>query len=176
MAFVRAHNLVVWRFHDSWHDRRPDGILAGMVHALGWEKYQSAEAPQVFTMPETTLGELAKRIRQTLDAKTLRFIGDPAMKVTEVGLAPGFGGFATNRRLLQRRDVQVEVLGEGHEWEIASYAADAATAQLRKGIIVVGHIPSEQAGMDECARWLKTFISGVPVEFVPAREAFVHVP
>jgi hypothetical protein len=26
--------------------------------------------------------------------------------------------------------------------------------------------------MEECARWLKTFVSEVPVEFVPAREPF----
>jgi putative NIF3 family GTP cyclohydrolase 1 type 2 len=172
MAFVRANNLVVWRFHDSWHDRRPDGILTGMIRALGWEKWQRTDTPNLFTMPETTLGALAKSVKDKLDARTLRFIGDPTLKVTNVSLSPGFGGFATNRRLLQRDDVEVEVLGEGHEWEIASYAADAVTARLAKGLIVVGHIPSEQAGMDECARWMKTFVSEVPIEFVAAREAF----
>jgi hypothetical protein len=41
-----------------------------------------------------------------------------------------------------------------------------------KSLIILGHIPSEQAGMEECAHWLKTFITEVPVEFVPAREPF----
>jgi hypothetical protein len=26
--------------------------------------------------------------------------------------------------------------------------------------------------MDECARWLKAFVTEVPVEFVPAKQAF----
>jgi hypothetical protein len=43
LAFMKKHNLVIWRFHDHWHRRKPDGIVAGMVHALGWEKYQDAK-------------------------------------------------------------------------------------------------------------------------------------
>src|SRR4029077_7914471 len=39
-AFIEKHGLVIWRFHDHWHARNPDGIEAGMVHALGWEKFR----------------------------------------------------------------------------------------------------------------------------------------
>jgi hypothetical protein len=31
---------------------------------------------------------------------------------------------------------------------------------------------SEEDGMEECARWLKGFITEVPVDFMPAGEAF----
>src|SRR5580692_2247313 len=31
LNYIREHHLVVWRFHDTWHLRQPDGILAGMV-------------------------------------------------------------------------------------------------------------------------------------------------
>ncbi len=41
-AFIKEHHMVVWRFHDHWHMRKPDGIQLGMTKALGWEKYQSA--------------------------------------------------------------------------------------------------------------------------------------
>lgn len=174
-AFIEQHHLIVWRFHDSWHDRRPDGILTGMVHALGWDAYQQKDPSYTFVLPETTLGELAKRIKQTLDARTLRIIGDPAMKVTKVGLQPGFAGFPRNRQLMQRDDVEVGVIGEGHEWEIGEYAADAVTAGFRKGLIVIGHIPSEQAGMDECARWMSTFVTEVPVVFLPAMQPYAFV-
>jgi putative NIF3 family GTP cyclohydrolase 1 type 2 len=170
--FINAHHMVVWRFHDFWHRRAPDGILTGMVKALGWESYQKPKEPEIFSMPETTLQALAANIRKKLDARTLRVVGDPLMKVSKVGLAPGFGGFDTNRSLLQRADVQVEVIGEAHEWEIVEYAADATTAKAGKALIVIGHIPSEQAGMDECARWLKTFVTEVPVAFVPAKQPF----
>src|SRR5262249_5112881 len=38
--FIEKNGLIIWRFHDHWHRRKPDGIQAGMVHALGWEKFQ----------------------------------------------------------------------------------------------------------------------------------------
>jgi hypothetical protein len=64
------------------------------------------------------------------------------------------------------------VIGEAHEWETVEYAADAVTEGNRRGLIILGHIPSEQSGMKECVRWLETFVKDVPVEFVPAREPF----
>src|SRR6185437_1633077 len=40
MAYIREHHLVIWRFHDQWHWRKPDGIIEGFTQALGWEKYR----------------------------------------------------------------------------------------------------------------------------------------
>ena len=115
---------------------------------------------------------LAADIRTKLDARTLRVVGDPGLKVTAVALSPGFAGYPNNRRLLQMSDVQVVVIGEAHEWEAIEHAADAAAEGLPKALIAIGHIPSEQAGMDECARWLRTFVTEVPVDFVPAKDPF----
>ena len=42
----------------------------------------------------------------------------------------------------------------------------------QKFLIILGHIPSEQAGMEEGTRWLKTFVTEVPIPFIPAREPF----
>jgi len=63
-------------------------------------------------------------------------------------------------------------VGETREGETVEYAADAATEGKRKALIIIGHVPSEQAGMEECARWLKTFVKNVPVEFVPTKQPF----
>ena len=69
-------------------------------------------------------------------------------------------------------DVEVLLVGETREWETVEYVADAVTEGKRKALIVIGHVPSEQAGMEECARWLKTFIKNVPVEFVATKQPF----
>ena len=74
--------------------------------------------------------------------------------------------------MLQRDDVEVLVMGEGLEWETIEYGADAAAEGRPKALIILGHIPSEQAGMDDCARWLRTFITEVPVEFIATAEPF----
>jgi hypothetical protein len=52
------------------------------------------------------------------------------------------------------------------------YVADAISAGKKKALIITGHIPSEQAGMEEFARWLGTFMADVPVTFVAAADPF----
>lgn len=52
------------------------------------------------------------------------------------------------------------------------YAADAVKQGRNKALIVVGHVPSEQAGMEECARWFRGFVKEVPVEFVTTKQPF----
>ena len=171
-AFIEKHNMVVWRFHDHWHERKPDGILVGMVHVLGWEKYQRKDFPYGFTLPETTVAKLAQEVATKLGSSVLRVVGNPAMKVTKIALSPGAAGFVTETHALERDDVEVLMLGETREWETVEYAADAVTEGKRKALIVIGHIPSEQAGMEECTRWLETFVKGVKIEFVPAKQPF----
>jgi putative NIF3 family GTP cyclohydrolase 1 type 2 len=171
-AFIEKHNMVVWRFHDHWHMRKPDGILEGMVHVLGWEKYQRKDFPYGFTLPETTVLKLAQETATKLGSSVLRVVGNPDMKVTKIAFSPGAAGFETETHALERDDVEVLLVGETREWETVEYAADAVTEGKRKALIVIGHIPSEQAGMEECTRWLKTFVTGVKIEFVPAKQPF----
>lgn len=170
--FIQDHHLVVWRFHDHWHARKPDGILLGMVHALGWEKFQNPQNQQLFTLPETTLDNLALEIKRKLDVRVLRVVGDPQLKVTKVGFLPGAAGEETQIQMLERDDVEALLIGEVPEWETIEYVADAATEHKHKGLILIGHIKSEQAGMEECTRWLKTFITDVPVQFVATPELY----
>jgi putative NIF3 family GTP cyclohydrolase 1 type 2 len=170
--FIEKNGLVVWRFHDHWHRRKPDGILAGMVHALGWEQFQQADDPKIFTLPQTTLAKLAADVANRLDSPVLRVVGDPGMKVTKIALTPGASGFVRETHALEQDNVEVLLVGETREWETVEYAADAVTEGKRKALIVIGHVPSEQAGMDECARWLRTFIKDVPIEFVPTKQPF----
>jgi len=171
-AFIKEHHLVVWRFHDHWHAHPPDGIQVGMIHALGWEKFQTPENNHLFVLPSTTVENLAADVKKRLNVRTLRVVGDPGMKVTKAALIPGASGPVMHRRALERDDVEVLLIGEVPEWETIEYVADATAEGKHKALILIGHIPSEQAGMEECARWLKTFITETPVEFIPASEPF----
>ncbi|GAA4427268.1 hypothetical protein GCM10023169_27030 [Georgenia halophila] len=163
--FLVEHGLVVWRFHDGWHDRNPDGVLTGVLASLQ-ERADVAPPEGANGTAQTTLGDLAENVGGALGASALRVVGDPELPVSlaRVSVQPGFVGFARNRGGLANADVLI--IGEGHEWEIGQYVTDAAALGLGKGMIVVGHAQSEAAGMDECARWLRTFLEDVPVEFV----------
>jgi putative NIF3 family GTP cyclohydrolase 1 type 2 len=170
--FIAEHGLVVWRFHDHWHVRNPDGIEAGMVHAVGWEKFQDPHNQYLFTIPETPLEQLASDIKRRLGIGVVRVVGDPNLRITKLALAPGAAGLTRQVSALEMPGVQALVIGEAQEWEAVEYVADAVSEGKQKSLIILGHIPSEQAGMAECARWLKAFVTEVPVQFVPAREPF----
>ena len=171
-AFIRENKLVVLRMHDHWHRRKPDAIAIGMIRALGWERFRRPESEFLFTMPETTVDRIAREIRERLGAPTLRVVGDAQLAVSRVALAPGFAGFGAHVQALRRDDVEVLVIGEAHEWETVEYVADAISAGRRKALIVIGHIPSEQAGMEDFARWLEPLVNGTRVAFVPAKDPF----
>ena len=171
-AFIEKHGLVVWRFHDHWHMRKPDGIEAGVVRVLGWEKFQRPDNQYLFVMPEITLKELAEQVSRKLDSSVVRVVGEPGMKITKLGLSPGAAGSQREIHALEQDDVQVLLVGETREWETVEYAADAVSEGRNKALIVLGHVPSEQPGMEECARWLKGFVKNLPVEFVPAKQPF----
>jgi len=171
-AFIDKHGMVVWRFHDHWHMRKPDGIEAGNIRALGWEKYQRPDNQYMFVIPETRLKELAREVAGKLGSPVLRVVGDPEMKVSNVGFSPGAAGSQREIRALEQEDLHVLMVGETREWETVEYAADAVSQQRHKALIVIGHIPSEQPGMMECARWLQGFVKTVPIEFVAAKQPF----
>jgi putative NIF3 family GTP cyclohydrolase 1 type 2 len=171
-AFIEKNGLVVWRFHDHLHDRKPDMVVEGAARVLGWNNTaQPGELPR-FVLPETTLARVAADIRHRLKIKTLRVVGDPQMKFTQAALVPGAAGAEMQIAALRRDDVELLLIGEIPEWETIPYVRDAAAQGRHKALILLGHVPSEEPGMEDCARWLRTFLPGIPVEFVPAGEPF----
>lgn len=175
LAYIREHHLVVWRFHDTWHMRQPDGILAGMIEQFGWRQYQSSTDPHHFTLPATTVGKIASALQVRTQARAIRIVGDAAMAVTEVELMPGASGSDRQIAALEKDNVQLLVAGESREWETVPYVIDAAAQGRHKALILLGHEVSEEAGMDECARWLRTLFPGMPIVFIPAGEPFQTV-
>ena len=172
-AFIAEHGLVVRRLHDAVHEVQPDQVNQGTARRLGWLELERPGDPGVvFDLPTTTLGELASHVAATLRATALRYVGDPEQSVSVVGIQLGFWGFEHNRALLARPDVDVLIIGEGHEWETGEYAADAVTAGLAAGMVVVGHIPSEQQGMAEVARWLAPLLPEVQVQYLATADPF----
>jgi putative NIF3 family GTP cyclohydrolase 1 type 2 len=172
LRFIREHDMVVWRFHDYAHRKRPDLIQAGVLRALGWTSGQDSDEPWRVTIPAASLQAIAAHVEQRLGAHDIRVVGDPAAMITTVALVPGAAGFERHRRALQRGDVQLLVVGEAREWETVEYVDDAVAAGLGKSLILVGHIPSEQPGMEDAAAWITSLVPEVPVTFVPARDPF----
>jgi len=164
--FINANKLVIWRFHDYIHSMKPDGIMTGMTEKLGWEKYVVHDHPEHFRLPETTLGGLLENLKKVFPGSVFYVVGNPEMKLTNVWFAAGSPGSGLHIQLLENNDVDVVITGEAQQWETYEYIRDAVAQGRNKAVIFLGHIPSEEAGMDYCALWIKTFISDIPVQFV----------
>ena len=166
---IRDHNMVVFNLHDHWQDRMPDGIATGMAQALGWQA--DAANANLFRRPATTLLALAQELGAKLDDKTLRVVGDPKLAVAAV--ASSFGNTAQMPGIaLLNGPADVLICGYAHEWEVVEYAQDMIAAGLRKGLVLLGENASVQAGMKYCADWIKSFVTEVPVSFIPAAEPY----
>jgi putative NIF3 family GTP cyclohydrolase 1 type 2 len=162
--------VVIWRFHDGQHARRPDQSVVAELKLAGIIDENAAMQSGVHVIPETTLGALASQIKKTAGARAIRVAGDPNAKVSRVVVGPGYG----TPRL--SADADVVIGGEAQEsdgsFDNVPYVADAAALGIAKGAIMLGHGVSEEPGMGECAKWLRTFIAGVPIEHIVAGEPY----
>ena len=172
--FIRDNKLMIWRFHDIPHAMQPDIINAGIVDALGWRRYADSGSTQIFTVPSIPLNLLARSINKNLGGAWPRISGNATARVSKVVITQGFWGFSQNRPLIQKANPDLVIVGEDHEWETIEYVADAISAGRIKGLIVLGHIPSEQAGMEKVAQWLKTILPEVRIDFVPTKDFFLN--
>lgn len=125
---------------------------------------------KVYDSPEITLGAFASAIKKRTGARAFRVTGDPNAKIKRIQLGPGYG----TPRLSPTADVVIG--GEEQEsdggFDNTSYVLDAAALGIPKGQIMLGHGVSEEPGMGECAKWLRGFITGVPIEHIPAGEPY----
>jgi putative NIF3 family GTP cyclohydrolase 1 type 2 len=170
--FINDHKLVIWRFHDYIHSMKPDGVEVGMVAKLGWKDYVVNGHLDQFVLPETTLKGLLKNLKQIFPKNAFYVIGDPEMKLSKVRLAAGAPGSMFHINLLEDKNVDVVIAGESPQWETYEYMRDAVSQGRKKAVIFVGHIASEEAGMDYCSGWLKTFIKDMPIYFVESGPSY----
>lgn len=169
--FIEKNKLVVWRFHDHWHAHRPDGIFTGWNKTMGWESYATSAAnpfSHVYVIPETSLAELARDMQAKLKTRSMRLVGDPKLRVTKLAHA----GHYIQQCMQALPNVDVLMVFECREWEAAEYVRDAIASGQKKALIQLPHEGGEEAAMDECASWLRTFVTEVPIKFIPSGDPF----
>lgn len=164
--------MVVFRFHDHWHRTSPDGIYAGMIDKLQWGQCQEQGEERVFRFPEKTLSEMTAYLKEIFPDAIPRVIGDPDLKIQKVAFIAGAPGSMAHIRMLRRDDIDLIIIGEAREWETVEYVRDAVQLDMQKGMVILGHVVSEEEGMNYCAQWLSTFVDEVPVYFIEAGDPF----
>jgi putative NIF3 family GTP cyclohydrolase 1 type 2 len=169
--FILKNSLVVWRFSDHWRLYKPDPLAQGLADAMGWSKYQLAGDTTRFDLPAVTLDSLAGDLKKKLGIRGgMRIVGDPRSEIRKIGLLTGTTPLAASLKTMP--EVDAIVAGEVREWESVEYAHDTVTAGLKKGMILLGRVVSEEPGMKLCASWLRTFVSEVPVAWIAVGDPY----
>ena len=169
--YILDNDMIVWRMHDHMHAMKLDYTVIGSLRSVGVPGgEQAGMRPGVLEIPETTLGEFASQVKRLTGARALRCVGNPEAKVRKVLLGPGYA----TPRMIEEADVVIG--GEQQEadggFDNVEYVADAATLGMNKGLIMLGHVISEQPGMEDLGEWMRGFLPDVRIEFVPADEPF----
>lgn len=171
-AIIEENNLIVFRFHDHWHRTTPDGIYVGMNRKMQWDTYLVEGEKNVFDFPGIKLEDVSNHLKGVFPDANIRVIGNPRLKIERAAFSAGAPGSAAHFSLLQRGDIQLLVIGEAPEWETIEYVRDASQVELPRSLIILGHSVSEEAGMEYCAQWMRTFIEELPIHFIAAGDPF----
>jgi putative NIF3 family GTP cyclohydrolase 1 type 2 len=165
LAFARENGLTVWRCHDYAHALRPDIIFEGVIGALGWQKYRvPADDCALFELPlGPRAAALANEVKSALGSSRVLLGGDAEARCQRVALLVGCAGGVRQIGAAVAQDVDALITGEVNEWETPEYFRDASFAKQRKALLVVGHQPSEEAGMAALANRIESAFPDLPV-------------
>ena len=165
---LKEHNIAVWRNHDHIHRLRMDGVTAGVVSRLGWEKFAASGQQNLFEIPTLPLRSVIDQVKERLGIEAVRYIGSLSQPCTRVLLLPGASGGRNQITAIGRQRPDVILCGEISEWETAEYVRDANAMDWKISLVVLGHAVSEEPGSEFLASWLRENITGVEVTHVPA--------
>src|SRR5262249_58731182 len=88
--FMTKHDIVIFRIHDHMHRQRPDFTFSGTAREVGLDPMtETAPNSHRFVIPETTLGELAARVKKVRGDDAIRIVGDPNAKVSRIATGAG---------------------------------------------------------------------------------------
>ena len=190
---LEEHQIAVWRDHDHMHAHRPDSIFTGVLKYLGWLDSARVEpskaspfAHTLVEIPETTVADLCRKLKDTLHLNGLRYVGDPEAKVRRLALV---GHLMPAESMASRRDGKpleygVEVIdtlerqadvilpGEVIDWTVLSYVRDAVQLGKAKAVINLGHFNWEELGMRYMQEWLSQLVPELPVTYVPSEDLY----
>lgn len=171
---LKKHNIAIWRNHDYIHRHQPDGVMTGVLADLGWASGFDPETGIIKLASGMSLKNLIQHLKQKLHINTLRFIGDPSQVCQDILLMPGAAGGRRQIESIGAKKPDVAICGEIQEWETAEYIRDARAKGQKISLIILGHIPSEEAGSTYMADWITKNFPEIKATHVPAGSPFSY--
>ena len=169
---LKKYNITVWRFHDAIHAHRPDGVIQGVLNALVWEKYADPKKQYLINIPPASLQNIIELAKKKLGIAHLRFIGDKKQICSKIVFAPGSAGGRMQINVTGKEKPDLLIVGELDEWETSEYIRDLRASGSKTALLVLGHIVSEEPGMEWLVNWLQPQIPEIKITHIPSNDAF----
>ncbi|MFT4203603.1 MAG: Nif3-like dinuclear metal center hexameric protein [Chitinophagaceae bacterium] len=171
-GLLEKHNIVVWRCHDYLHKHVPDGVLMETLKTLGWDRYYNAQNPHVLNIPENSLENIIHYTKSKLNISHARFVGKLSQSCKKIALLPGHVGGIPQMQAIDKEKPDLLIVGEVHEWETSEYVRDLQRMDGATSLLVLGHIASEEPGMQWLKQWLDTTFPQIKTIHIPNTEVF----
>lgn len=171
-SLLNKYNIIVWRCHDSLHSHTPDGVLMGTLQALEWDGYYNAQNPHVLNIPGSSLENIIHHAKSKLNANHIRYVGNLSESCKKIILLPGHVGGIPQMQAIANEKPDLLIVGEVHEWETCEYVRDLQRMGGVTSLLVLGHIISEESGMQWMKQWLNTTFPSIKTVHIPSKETF----
>jgi putative NIF3 family GTP cyclohydrolase 1 type 2 len=176
VELLNKYKIAIWRFHDHWHDHKPDGIIMGNLIKFGWEKYYNPDIPRMITLPQPMiLGAIANLAKQKLGISMVRVVGNLKQQCSTIYLAFGYMDPRMQIPVIQQNKPDLILSGETREWETVERVRDGLRMGQKTSLLVLSHSVSEEAGMEYAVKWLQPKLPGVKIINIPSGNPFVFV-
>ncbi len=172
MALLNKHHITVWRFHDAIHAHRPDGVLTGVLTALGWSKMADPKIPNLITLPPSSLRSIIELAKKKLNIPHVKYIGDKNQVCSRIVIMPGAVGVRTQIYSVGKQKPDLIICGEISEWETGEYIRDLQASGAKTSLLVLGHSVSEEPGMEWLVTWLKPQLPQITITHIPSGNPF----
>lgn len=169
---LKKHNMVVWRFHDYIHAHKPDGVMMGVLTALGWGKYYNPVKPHLLNIAPSSLKNIIELTKSKLGITHVKYIGNPLQSIQSVALIPGAAGGRMQIESIRNDQPDLLICGELNEWETSEYIRDLQYMGNKTALLVLGHIVSEEPGLEWLVKWLQPQVPDIKITHIPSGDAF----
>lgn len=172
---IEQSGIAIFRLHDYVHLYEPDGMMMGLLHALGWENYvvKHERTYSILDLPARFARDIASFMKKKLDIGYVRIAGEVDQICKRVGICVGYrGGGEHAIPLFHQEQLDLIIAGEGPEWETPEYVRDAVQQGRAAAMIMLGHAESESPGMRRLAEQLSRSFPTIPVHYIQDQPIF----
>lgn len=172
-ALCEALGAPIYRLHDHMHFTAVDKINLGVLSRLALDG--DFDGQKTFTLKEPMAADaLCATICERLGLSHPRYIGPRAHTVKTLSLLFGAWGDARIVSEFCRPEVDLVIAGEACEYSSCEYIRDAVELGSPCGLLLLGHMGSEKAGMEYLADYINETMGDVRAVYLECGEVYTN--